>query len=85
MQGVLGDIEMRVRSKFVWALAIAAAIPSVALALEGITCTGSASYYCANSCSLCSPLGGYSCTREGCILPKDVKSGELHFRPRMKN
>ena len=76
---------MRMRSIFICALGIAAIIPCMALALGGVTCTGGTSYYCANYCSQCSPLGGFSCTGGSCYLPKGVESGELHFRPRIKN
>jgi len=85
VQRLIGDINMRMRSIFIGAAGIAAIIPSLALALEGVTCTSGASYYCANLCSQCSPLGGFSCTGESCSLPKGVKSGELHFRLRIKN
>ena len=76
---------MRIRSISICSLGFAAIIPSMASALDGVTCTNSSSYYCANYCSQCSPLGGFSCTGESCSLPKGVKSGELHFRLRMKN
>ncbi len=75
---------MRMRSIFICALGIAAAIPSMALALDGITCASGSSYYCANQCSQCSPLGGFSCTKEICSLPKGVTSGVLHWRVRIK-
>ncbi len=76
---------MRIRSIFIGSLGVAAIIPSMALAIDGVTCTSSYSYYCANYCSQCSPLGGFSCTGESCYLPKGVKSGDLHWRPRVKN
>ena len=31
------------------------------------------SWYCANNCSQCSPLGGYSCAGEKCSLPQVLK------------
>ena len=76
---------MRIRSLFICTLGVAAIMPSMASALDGVTCTNSSSYYCANYCSLCSPLGGYSCTKESCSLPKGVNSGELHWRQRTKS
>jgi hypothetical protein len=76
---------MRIRLVFICALGIAAIIPSVAVALEGLTCSGGASYYCVSNCSQCSSLGGFSCTKESCSLPKGVKSGELRWRPLAKN
>ena len=76
---------MRIRSIFICWLGVAAIIPSMASALDGVTCTNSFSYYCANYCSQCSPLGGYSCTKESCSLPKGVDSGELHWRQRTKS
>lgn len=76
---------MRIRSIFICSLGVAAMIPSIALALEGITCSNGSAYYCANHCSRCSPLGGFSCTKEICNLPKGVASGDLHWRIRIKN
>ncbi len=75
---------MRIRSLFIGLLGVAA-IPSMALAIDGVTCASSYSYYCTNYCSQCSPLGGFLCTGEKCYLPKGVKSGDLHWRPRVKN
>ena len=76
---------MRIRSIFICSLGIAAIIPSMALAIGGVTCTSGSSYYCANYCSQCSPLGGFLCAGESCYLPKGVNSGQLHWRPRIKN
>ncbi len=76
---------MRMRSIFICLLGIAAIFPSMALALDGVTCTSNSSYYCANYCSQCSPLGGFSCTGGSCYLPKGVQSGELRWRLRVKN
>ncbi len=75
---------MRIRSIFVCSLGVAAIIPSMAFAIDGVTCTSGYTYYCANYCSQCSPLGGFSCTGESCSLPKGVSSGELHWRPTHK-
>jgi hypothetical protein len=72
------------RSIFICLLGISAVIPSIALAIDGVTCTGSGSWYCANYCSQCSPLGGFSCTGEKCSLPQGVKSGIIHWGRRIK-
>ncbi len=76
---------MRIRSIFICSLGFAAIVPSMALAVGGVTCTSGTSYYCASFCSQCSPLGGFSCTCEVCYMPKGVDSGVLHWRLRIKN
>ncbi len=75
---------MRIRSIFIGSLGVAAIIPSMALAIDGITYTSGYTYYCANYCSQCSQLAGFSCTGESCYLPKGVNSGEPHWRPAHK-
>jgi hypothetical protein len=81
---LFGDIEMQMRSFLICTLGVALIIPSMALAIGGITCVNGSAYYCADYCSQCSSLGGFLCTEEKCSLPRGVKSGELHWRPSMK-
>ena len=61
---------MRIRSIFIGSLGVAAIIPSMASATDGVTCRSGASYFCANYCSQCSPLGGFSCTGEKMLFAK---------------
>lgn len=75
---------MCLRWTFILSLGISVIIPSVASAVAGVTCSGSSSYFCALTCSQCSPLGGFSCTGEICSLAQGVKSGDLHWRPRAR-
>ena len=72
--------EMRTCSIFICLLGMIVIIPTVAPAIEGVTCTSGSSQYCASSCSQCSPLGGFSCTGGRCFLPLGVESGDLHWR-----
>jgi hypothetical protein len=72
---------MRIRLIFMCWLGFMAIIPSLAFAINGVTCTNGSAYYCTRLCSECSSLGGFSCTGESCFVPIGAKSGDLRWRP----